>query len=122
MTFSLIDELAELIDEFPGKANHMQCFMHILNLVCKSILRQFDIPKAKQGDTLDEAAQALAMLAKELDVEEAAAKDADEEDLEDDEQGWIDEREPMSDDERAMLDESVKPIRLLLVKVCTALE
>lgn len=118
----MIDELAELIDEFPGKANHMRCFTHVLNLVCKSVLRQFDVPKAKQGDTLDEAAQALATLAKDLDVEEAAAKDADEEDLEDDEQGWIDECEAMSDDERAMLDESVKPVRLVLVKVCTALE
>jgi len=48
----MIDELAELIDKFPGKANHMWCFMHILNLVCKNILRQFDVPKAKQGNTL----------------------------------------------------------------------
>ena len=118
----MIDELAELIDKFPGKVNHMWCFMHVLNLVCKSVLRQFDIPKAKQGNMLDEAVQALATLAKDLDVEEAAAKDADEENLEDDEQGWIDEREVMSNDERAMLDESVKPIRLVLVKVCTALE
>jgi len=52
--------------------------------------------------------QALATLAKakDLDVEEAAAKDADEEDLEDDGQGWIDKCEAMTDNERAALDES----------------
>jgi hypothetical protein len=40
----------------------------------------------------------------------------------DDEQGWIDEREATTDDERDVLDESVKPVRLVLVKVCTTLE
>jgi hypothetical protein len=45
------DVLVKNIDRFidyPGReANHVQCFCHIINLMCKSIIAQFDIPKKK---------------------------------------------------------------------------
>ena len=38
----MIDALAEELPAFPGGANRMRCFTHILNLVVKVILCQFD--------------------------------------------------------------------------------
>ncbi|KAF8870859.1 hypothetical protein BD779DRAFT_1399992, partial [Infundibulicybe gibba] len=39
---TMVDGLAELIDAFPGAANRTRCFTHILNLVAKAVLSQFD--------------------------------------------------------------------------------
>ncbi|TDL29000.1 hypothetical protein BD410DRAFT_702115, partial [Rickenella mellea] len=39
---TMTTELADLIDAFPGDANRTRCFAHILNLVAKSVIRQFD--------------------------------------------------------------------------------
>ena len=41
----MVEHLATLIEDFPGAANQTRCFTHILNLVAKSILRQFDVAK-----------------------------------------------------------------------------
>jgi hypothetical protein len=43
---------------------------HILNLVAKCILKQFDVPKAKTGIVLDDAAAALQEFAGEIESEE----------------------------------------------------
>ena len=40
---TMIDKLAKLLEEFPGAANRTRCFTHILNLVAKSIMKQFDL-------------------------------------------------------------------------------
>ena len=50
----MVDELANLIDDFPGPANQTRCFLHILNLVVKSILRQFDLPTSKKSSDDEE--------------------------------------------------------------------
>ena len=44
----MIDHLAILLEAFPGLANHTRCFTHILNLVAKCIMKQFDAPKKKE--------------------------------------------------------------------------
>jgi hypothetical protein len=65
---------------------------HHQYLSAKSILKQFDIPKTKPGVILDEAAQALANLAKELDSEEHTeqesweTEDGNDDNLKDDDQ------------------------------------
>lgn len=41
----VIKHLSTLVDNFPGAPNQMRCFTHILNLVAKSILRQFNVAK-----------------------------------------------------------------------------
>jgi hypothetical protein len=51
----MIVELMDLICNFPGEANRTRCFAHIINLVAKSLLRQFDIPNKKADSALDEA-------------------------------------------------------------------
>jgi hypothetical protein len=119
----MIKELANLVDEFPGPANQTRCFTHILNLVVKSILRQFDLPDPKSGKSLDDASKELLSLAGNVEEEEevlsregeggVAAEEPEDDNLE----GWIDERTLMDDDDVDELEESVKPVRVLLTKV-----
>ena len=40
----MVDELANRLENFAGRANHIRCFAHIINLVVKAILREFDAP------------------------------------------------------------------------------
>jgi hypothetical protein len=118
---TMIAELANLLNNFPGPANQTRCFTHILNLVVKSVIRQFNLPKSKGDKILDEAAKELFDLAGNIEFEEdeLARRDANEEEGDDDDnvEGWIDERTHMTDIELEELDESVEPVRLLLTKV-----
>jgi hypothetical protein len=66
----MITELVDLIRNFLGDANRTQCFAHIINLIAKSLLKQFDIPKKKAGEALDKAENALHKLAEGIDLEE----------------------------------------------------
>jgi hypothetical protein len=121
----MIEELGVLLDDFPGAANQTRCFLHILNLVVKSIIKQFDLPKAVSNAPaapLDEASMELLELAGDLILEEKQSRDEGEDDEDDDnEEGWVDERKSMPEWEREELDESVQPVRLLLTKVSLAL-
>ncbi|TDL17969.1 hypothetical protein BD410DRAFT_698447, partial [Rickenella mellea] len=51
---TMTTELTDLINSFPGDANRTCCFAHILNLVAKSIIRQFDVPKKHADMALDQ--------------------------------------------------------------------
>jgi hypothetical protein len=130
----MVEHLATVIEHFPGTANQTRCFAHILNLVAKSVLRQFDVTKkmAGNGERMDfdnDAAAALAGLAQELeDSVPALADDVAEElpdeivddeisDDDDNDDGLGDERNGMSEAEVADLDASLVPIRLMLTKV-----
>ena len=124
----MIEELAILIDDFPGATNQTRCFLHVLNLVVKSIIKQFDLPASKKtSDNEDddenymvEATNELLKLAREIErEEEITASRGDEEDATEDDnvEGWVDEREEMTDAELLKLEASVKPVRLLLSKV-----
>jgi Ran GTPase-activating protein (RanGAP) involved in mRNA processing and transport len=123
----MIDHLATLVDAFPGAANQTRCFTHILNLVAKSVLHQFEAPKAKGGDVLDDAAKELAAIFDEVEDGENeggasndynTAEDGERDEHEDDDDdGLVDERDGMSNDEVASLEKSVKPFRLVLTKV-----
>jgi hypothetical protein len=116
----MIDKLPDRLIGFPGAANRSRCFTHILNLAAKSIIRQYDLPKAQADTAMDEAAKELAKLSSELEQEEIISRgtegenDGEEDDLDD---GWVDENAILTGEERAELDETVKPVRLMLVKV-----
>ena len=116
---TMIDALAEIVVAFPGAANRTRCFTHILNLVVKVILRQFDVPKANADEALDVASQALVDLAGDIEMEEAVMDERTDDEAEDGdgEEGQIDPRNGMSQDERDELDTAVRPVRLVLVKV-----
>ena len=119
----MIDELAGLIKSFPGDANHTRCFNHILSLVAKSIIRQFDLLKAEADEALSVVEKELFDIAEGIDLEEesmaAADQGVDDEENNDNIDGWVDERKTMSREERIKLDQSVLPVRLVLVKVRT---
>jgi hypothetical protein len=117
----MIEELADLLDDFPGESNRTRCFTHILNLVAKSIIKQFDVPKAQANEVLNDAAKELATLAADLDIEERITRESqsegnDDENEDDSLDGWANVREELSDEEREALDTSLQPVRLVLVK------
>jgi hypothetical protein len=121
----MIDELCTLLEAFPGAENRTRCFAHIINLIAKTVIQQFDVPKAREGEIVDEALKELRALAGDIDIEEllmkaSAAKDEDDDDDDDDddnEEGWVDERGEMSEFEAEELAVDVQPVRTMLVKV-----
>ena len=120
-----------------SRFNRTRCFAHILNLVAKSLLRQFDVRKKVVRDVEDveddnepeltdeelEQEKALLELAQGLDEEErttAQETDPDENIEEDDDvEGWVDEVEELSASERNELLRKVRPVKLVLAKVST---
>ena len=115
---AMIDALADLVIAFPGAANQTRCFTHILNLVVKVILCQFDVPKSKKGEVLDVASQALVDFAGDIEMEEAVMDERENDDDDDDgEEGWVDPCDKMLQDKQDDLDLSMQPVRLVLVKV-----
>lgn len=114
----MIEDLVDLLPDFPGDANRTRCFAHIVNLIAKSLLRQFDLPKKKGGEALDQTEQDLLDLAGDIDLEEAETRGAADGDLDNDNiDGWVDEVALLTEEEAAELSESVLPVRLVLVKV-----
>ena len=125
---TMINVLKELVEDFPGPANQTRCFAHILNLVVKSILRQFDLPNPKSGNslddkTVDDASKELLSLAGNVEDEKDVVSregegGVDTEEPEDDNlEVWVDERTLMDVEDLNELEESVKPVRVLLTKV-----
>jgi hypothetical protein len=119
---TMITELANLINDFPGPANQTRCFTHVLNLVVKSIMRQFDLPNStgKSDEMLNDGTKELLSLAGNIELEEdELSKDGEDGDAGEDDsvEGWIDERTLMDEDDLNELEESVEPVQVLLTKV-----
>ena len=127
MTSKLADHLAH----FGGKGAQMRCFLHIINLVAKTLIRAFDLPK-KNGNTNWESLDgALKALGKESNIEElqtrldayqtrSEAGDGAGEtgDLTDDDvKGWVNELEGLTEDEHTELDAYLEPLQLMLAEV-----
>jgi hypothetical protein len=66
----MIEELALLLDNFPGPANQTRCFTHVLNLIVKSIIKQFNLPKVQANKVLGAGAEELLKLARNIEYEE----------------------------------------------------
>jgi hypothetical protein len=117
----MIDRLGDCIISFPGSTNRVQCFNHVVALVTKSSIRQFDVPQGQADATLDEAERELIELAEGIDIEdemkqgewEAPGDDNDDKNGE----GWVDEVATLLTADREELEANVRPIRLVLVKV-----
>jgi hypothetical protein len=65
----MINELVDMLPKFPGAANRCRCFLHIVNLITKSLLKQFDIPKKDINAAIDAAEWELLKVAVLPDVE-----------------------------------------------------
>jgi hypothetical protein len=116
----MIDELMAQICEFPGEVNRTRCFNHIVALVAVRIVRQFDVPKGDNMDGTNDAEKELRELAEGSDIEESVSQrewESAEDDDEDDEDiaEWQDDE--MSVLDREALDASLKPGRMLMIKV-----
>jgi hypothetical protein len=98
----MIAELAKILPNF-SEVGHTRCFLHIVNLVAKSVIRQFDVQKKQDNKHLDEAEQELCNLAGNVDLENEQAEEVmqqcqlsgeinagDEDEHDDYVEGWID--------------------------------
>jgi hypothetical protein len=84
----MIHKLAGILPGFPGPVNRVRCFAHIVNLVAKIILHQFDVSKGwakRVEDDLDESNFELSELSEDLDDEmddgDISNDEVDEEDI-----------------------------------------
>ena len=112
---AMIEELQEIVPEFAGSASHTCCFLHIVNLITKSLIRQFDAGKmTAEGD--HELAELRRELKEEANYQGSADSDEAEKEVDNDE-GWVDKMENMTDEEKTKLETSIQPVKLALVKV-----
>ena len=119
----MIDELEDLLSGF-SNVNHICCFLHINNLVARTLVQQFNIPKKSLNANDNNLDDKLCELAGDIDIEELQIQEAlledagsDEVDLDDSTEGWINEMAALSYAECEILQKSLWPVTLLLVKV-----
>lgn len=119
---TMIEELEDQLTGFSA-VNCTHCFAHILNLVAKSLLKQFDVKTDKKDkDDLNDDEKSLLDMAQNIEAEElTTAQENDDEDgeIEDEDNvdGWVDEVEALTSEECANLEESIRPVKKTLVKV-----
>src|ERR1700722_10294959 len=110
---TMVTELAKLLRDFPGEANRTRCFAHIVNLIAKSLLSQFDVPKKQADEELSAAEKELQKLAQDLELDKVQTrlertKQANDEEA-DDLEGWVDEVDQLSEEEQGQLRERARP-------------
>ena len=133
----MIERLAEMLPGF-SNAGHTRCFLHIINLVARSMIKQFDVPKNPTGHLSDDESQEITpeepadevderldgpAAETDLDDQDRAGRvdrnDADDEDeeIDDNVEGWTNEMTLLSRSEREHIQEDIRPVKLVLVKV-----
>lgn len=116
----MIEELAKAIPNFLGAETRIHCFLHILNLVAKTIIKVFNVPKGKKGpDDMSDAETFLSRLAEGIEQEEQetrASRDDDGE-ADDDVENLVEETKLLSEEEKKSFEAGVLPIRLVITKV-----
>ena len=113
---AMVDELGETLTAFGGEAAHMQCFLHVVNLVTKSLIQQFDMHKMEADVALNENNQKIEPYKHEDGCNKL--NDSNEDGLcDENDKGWIDEVDRLSEDEQDKLTVAILPVKLALVKV-----
>ena len=111
---TVVNKLEDMIPEFEGEMARACCFLHVINLVAKSLISQFDAHNMDQNKIEAIEAQGIAVIMGfEGDLPEGEGKGDDG----DSENSWIDELGLLTAHQRADLDASIKPMRLILLKV-----
>jgi hypothetical protein len=128
----MITSLSKILFDFPGAANRARCTAHIVNLVSKIILRQFDarkkakVPKKtteKANNELpelvdeDDEDDDLISLAEGLDREEQEVADDEDDDMSENIAVDVEEIEEELKEEVLEVAKVVKPIQRVLFKV-----
>jgi hypothetical protein len=118
------DHMIEVLDQDVGnffQVNRIRCFLHVVNLVAKSLLKEFDISKAKGADGVDdECEHQLQELADDFELEELLAQaevDRDDGEDDDDVEGFVSARDVLNGNEIALFEANVHPVQLVLAKV-----
>jgi hypothetical protein len=62
----MVDRLEEDMPGFGGQTNRTRCFDHVVNIVARTVVRRFDVPKAGQTNADAE----LSALTEGIDAEE----------------------------------------------------
>ena len=119
----MADEMEHLLPAF-SSGNRVRCFTHVLNLIAKALLKQFEMAKKSENedDDFTEEEAKLLTLAENLDEEEFTMAEekmdenggADEEDSMDE---WVDEVDALTPNERLLLEDEIRPVKIVLVKV-----
>jgi hypothetical protein len=66
----MVGGLEDLLPDFGGAASHTQCFLHTVNLIAKSLLREFDVmKKADVRETDDDVASDMSDMVKMRNLE-----------------------------------------------------
>jgi hypothetical protein len=118
---TMIEELRVLLKDFPGPANQTRCFLHILSITAKSIIKKFDAPKVKSGTEMDNAVQRLADIAEEIESEDLDEdEDKDNNEPQEDDRPldlWVDANSGLTEDQQKNIKWDIKPVHSMLMKV-----
>ena len=106
----MVEELEFTIDEFSAD-NRLRCFLHVIDLIAESFLNHFDVKK-KRGDVVSGDDGELDEM-----VEQTVPDGGQDNEIDDDLDGWVDEADNLSDEERHQLLESIKATKRVLFKV-----
>ena len=110
---TMTDELASLIAHFGGDLTQMRCLLHVINLVAKTVTKEFDVQDNREGTddltTLAEGIDAGDLWA----IEEWEGSGDEINDVD----GWVDEISLLMANEHARLEGKICPVKVALVKV-----
>ena len=120
----MVSQMETQILEY-SEVNRVRCFLHVVNLIAKAMLKQFDVSKRKNdGGAVDEELEAaLTELAANLENEERATQafgngvsdnDSDNDNVTDIE---VDDAIQMSAQELTEFQTELRPVMLVLAKV-----
>lgn len=124
---TMVAHLEAMLEAFGGDYARTRCFLHILNLTAKSLLKQFDVKVIHNVEEVDDDVRRLLEMARKLALEDSegvgdgdSGETRDDEDDEidsDDEESWVDEVASLDDEERGQFEEEVRPVKMTLAKV-----
>ena len=122
----MIEVLEGLLEGFDGAQGHVRCFLHVLSLVAKAVIRYFDARPDKDATQEDEEKELAALAealreaqmlaAKRMQAGEAEDEESDGEG-DDDASDEVDAMEDLSEEERKQFEKDVRPVKLALAKV-----
>ena len=133
----MVEPLADMLPRF-SHVEHTRCFLHIVNFVARSMIKQFDIPKNHAGQNLDVQSQEITPDELIDDADEGLHGPVVENDFEDQDhargghqnnhvfngaadddnvEGWTDKMNFLSPSECSQIREESCPVKLILVKV-----
>jgi hypothetical protein len=117
----MIEEIDDRIEDY-SQVNHVQCFLHVVNLVAKSLLNQFEprkmktVPDGQETEVEKEIARLVDGLEAEAERSRVVAGDESDGD-DDDSNGIMDAKDVVGEAEREQFHAIIRPVQLILAKV-----